>query len=170
MKFLIISVLCSFVLFANADEAEDQKIAHLQLSLIPELALYPEGTQINGLALNFWGNNHQRSLNIGIANGSSSNSAGLSIALLMNYSQNYVGAQIAPFNWTEESFKGTQIGLANYSKILDGGVQIGFINYASELNNGLQIGLFNVIKNTEKWFDELPEKAAPALIFVNWSF
>lgn len=170
MKSIIIAILIAIPLCTYANEDITEEESYFQLSFIPDIALYPEKTEINGLALNFWGKNPQRSLNIGIANGSSSTSAGLSIALFMNYAENYSGAQIAPFNWVEKRFKGSQIGLANYAKRLDGGVQIGFINYASELNSGLQIGLFNVIRNTEEWFDELPEEAAPALIFVNWRF
>jgi hypothetical protein len=48
------------------------------------------------------------------------------------------------------------------------GFQLGLVNYAQQLR-GLQIGLVNVAMNNP-WFDDFPDKLAPAFPIVNWSF
>ena len=60
------------------------------LSLTPNIAVYPRSDTIEGLTLSVWGENQQTSLALGIANGSVGNSAGLDWGLI-NYAYNYKG-------------------------------------------------------------------------------
>lgn len=151
-----------------------------QLSLIPDIAIYPRETHIKGLALNIWGENPQTALNLGFVNGSTGDSAGLSWGLV-NYADDYTGVHWGMVNWCKGSFtgwqnawvnvsqdfKGLQSGLINYSENTTG-VQFGLVNYTEKMN-GLQIGAINVIRDNP-WFTEFPNKLATGFVFVNWSF
>ncbi|MDT8390201.1 MAG: hypothetical protein RRC34_06805 [Lentisphaeria bacterium] len=154
------------------------------LSLTPDIAVYDRSETIEGLTLSVWGENQQTSLALGIANGTTGNSAGFSLALVLNYADNYKGIQWAPINYTKGDFlgwqdgfvnyagggmKGLQMGVVNYAGTLTG-LQLGFVNYAETGDAGVQIGLVNIIRRNTHWFTELPEELAPAMIFVNWRF
>jgi hypothetical protein len=174
-KALIITAL-----FAGtaALQAEDTVI---QLSLTPDIALYPKTTTVKGVALNIWGQNPQYGLTLGLVNGSTDDSAGFSWGLV-NYTDNYHGVQWGIVNISRESFIGWQrgcvnisqgtfvgyeSGLVNVSENMTG-FQLGVVNYAQELK-GLQIGLVNVAINNP-WFTEFPDKLAKGFPIVNWSF
>jgi len=47
-----------------------------QASLTPDIAIYPKTTQINGIALDVWGENPQHIPNLGFVNGSTGDSCG----------------------------------------------------------------------------------------------
>ena len=156
----------------------------LNLSLIPDIAIYDRSETIEGLTLSLWGENEQTSLALGVANGSTGESAGLSLALVLNYADNYKGIQWAPINYTKGdclgwqggfinytggSMKGLQAGLVNYAGRLTG-LQLGLVNYAEAADAGLQIGLLNIIRQNSDWFTEAPEQLAPAMVLVNWRF
>jgi len=153
----------------------------IQLSLTPEIALYPKDTMVKGFALNIWGQNPQLSLNIGFVNGSTGDSGGLSWGLV-NYAESYrgvqwgwvnvstgdfVGWQDGYVNLSQGTFKGLQSGLINISQDTTG-LQLGVVNYANNLN-GIQIGLVNVAMNNP-FFTELPDKFATGFPIFNWSF
>jgi len=167
-----------------------------QASLTPDIAIYPRTTEIDGFAINVWGENPQHSLNLGFLNGSTGSSGGVSLGLV-NYSDAYTGAQCGLVNVSQQEFTGLQWGFVNYSKeSLSGvqygfvnyaqgkcvgaqvgwisvaeefhGLQLGFVNYAQDLT-GLQIGFVNVARNNS-WFDQFPDKLATAFPIVNWSF
>ena len=154
------------------------------LSLTPNIAVYDRSDTIEGLTLSIWGENPQTSLALGIANGSTWNSAGLSWGFLLNYADNYKGIHWAPINYTTGDFLGWQGGLINYTddtmKGLQSGVvnyagkltglQFGFVNFAESADAGVQIGLVNIIRENTHWFTGLPEELAPGMIFVNWRF
>jgi len=163
----------------------------VNLSLVPDVAIYDRNTTINGLTLSIWGENQQSSLAIGIANGTTGSSAGLSLGIL-NYADNYTGCQWGLVNYakgdftgwqggfffgligsivniTDGNMKGVQIGGVNYAGRLTG-LQLGVVNYAKEADSGVQIGLINIIPQNTRWFSELPERLAPAMIFLNWRF
>ncbi len=155
----------------------------IQLSLLPEVALFSRSTVIEGLALNIWGENPQKALALGIVNGSTGSSAGFSFGLLINYADKYTGIQLAPVNYTKGSFlgwqsgviayaagsvKGLQTGIVNYAGNLTG-VQFGLVNYAARATTGVQIGLVNLIP-PNAWFTRLPDELAPGMVFVNWRF
>lgn len=167
MKTLLASLLVLLTFSSFAEKAEAPKF---QLSLTPDIAIHPDNTEIRGLSLNIWGQNPQRSLNIGFVNGSTGDSSGVSFAFLVNYAEDYTGAQIASVNYVEGKLKGAQLGFANYAENLDRGVQLGFVNYAENMGKGLQVGLVNIIRNNDKWFEEFPDNVAPAMVFVNWRF
>ena len=154
------------------------------LSLTPDIAVYDRSETIEGLTLSIWGENPQTALALGIANGSTGQSAGLSWAFVLNYADNYKGIQWAPINYTKGDFlgwqkgfvnytggsmKGLQMGAVNYAGSLTG-LQFGFVNYAEAADAGVQIGVVNIIRQNTHWFTELPEELAPAMIFVNWRF
>lgn len=154
------------------------------LSLTPDIAVYDRSETIEGVTLSIWGENPQTSLALGIANGSTGQSAGLSWALILNYADDYKGIQWAPINYTQGDFLGWQGGFVNYTagsmKGLQSGVvnyagrttglQFGFVNYAVDADAGVQIGLVNIIRQNTRWFGGLPEELAPAMILVNWRF
>ena len=155
--------------------------AAIQLSLTPDIALYPRTTTIDGFSLNIWGENEQHGVAFGLVNGSVGRSGGFSWGLV-NYDDAYTGVQWGLVNVSNEefvgwqravvnvdhgTFTGYQDGLVNVSEEVNG-FQLGLVNYAQQLR-GLQIGLVNVAMNNP-WFDEFPDKLAPAFPIVNWSF
>jgi hypothetical protein len=174
-KILIVAALAAGVTGIKADESA------FQASLTPDIAIHPKTTQINGVALNIWGENPQHSLNLGFVNGSTGDSQGFSWGLV-NYADSYTGVEWALVNYTKTSFIGWQSGWINddedYFKGLESGLvnvamdthglQLGLFNYADRLN-GVQIGLINVIKSNP-WFNEFPNKLATGFPILNWSF
>lgn len=162
----------------------------IQLSIIPDIAVYNRSETINGLTLSIWGENPQTALAIGLVNGSTGKSAGLSVGIL-NYAEDYSGLQWGLVNYTKNdsigwqggfclglvgsivnytggTMKGFQCGVVNYAGSLTG-LQLGLINYAKLADAGLQIGLINAIPQNE-WFTKLPDELAPGMILVNWRF
>lgn len=165
MKKFILVLLCCF--FATPVFANNSS---LQLSLVPDVALQPRTTFINGASIGIWSENPQRALALGIVNGSTGDSSGLSLGLLGNYAENYRGAQLAWLgNYTSGTLSGVQWSAFNYAGKLNG-LQIGFLNYAGAAEQGVQIGLINIMNETEQWFSNLPNEVAPAMVFVNWRF
>jgi len=153
----------------------------IQLSLTPDIALYPRTTFVRGVSLNIWGENPQCGLTLGFVNGSRGESSGFSWGLV-NYADSYQGVQWGLVNISQENYVGWQDGLVNYSQgTFQGyqsglvnvteaatGFQLGLINYSQNLN-GVQVGLLNVAMNNG-WFDEFPNKLAQGFPIVNWSF
>ena len=125
-----------------------------QMSLTPNVAIYSKTTYIKGVSLNVWGENPQNAFALGLVNGSTGNSSGFSLGLLVNYADSYNGLQIAPVNYASRLH----------------GLQLGFVNMAMTAEAGVQIGLINVMKQTDKWFNNFPYEVAPDMIFVNWRF
>jgi len=154
-----------------------------QASLTPDIAVVEKGAQVEGVALNIWGENQVNGLDLGFVNGLTGSSSGLNIAFLGSYAENYkgvlwggfftrstgtfVGWQAATVNINDLSFKGLQSGLVNIANRAEG-VQLGFVNYAKDLY-GVQIGAINVVESNE-WFTNLPTDLAKGFPFVNWSF
>lgn len=151
------------------------------LSLTPNIAVYPRTDTIEGVTLSVWGENEQTSLAIGIANGSVGNSAGLDWGLI-NYADNYKGIQWSAINYDKGDFLGwqsgileyawgsmlgLQTGVVNYAGKLTG-LELGLVNYTEDADSGVQIGLINIIRNNRNWFDDLPNSLAPVMILVNW--
>lgn len=179
MKKLLVSL--ATILVSTSVMAETKPF---NISITPEIAVFDRSETIEGLTLSLWGENQQTSLALGIANGTVGNSAGLSWGFILNYADNYKGIQWAPINYTKGDFLGWQGGCVNYTsgtmKGLQSGVvnyagrvtglQLGFVNFAEAADTGVQIGLVNVIRQNTRWFSELPEELAPAMIFVNWRF
>jgi len=155
----------------------------IQLSLTPDIAIVDRAETIKGLTLSIWGENPQRALSLGIANGSTGQSAGVSLGFILNYADDYKGIQWAPVNYTKGDFLGWQAGFVNYTDgVMKGfqsgwvnyagsltGLQLGFVNYAKTAETGVQIGLVNLIPSNA-WFSELPDELAPGMLFVNWRF
>ena len=180
-KLFIISSLVTGIVGLKADEAA------FQASLTPDIAIYPQTTQINGLALNLWGENPQHALALGFVNGSAGDSMGLSWGLV-NYADSYTGVAWSLINYSATSFVGWQGGiffcpcLVNVSKgtfvgFQEGivnvsqefhGLQLGVLNYAENLR-GVQVGFVNIARNNP-WFSEFPDKLATGFPIVNWSF
>jgi len=163
-KLLFIITLCCFSTGALAETKG------FQLSLIPDIAVQPKTTQIEGITFGLWNENPQNALALGIVNGSTGNSSGLTLSFLLNYSDNYRGAQLAYIaNWVKGEMKGLQWAAFNYASRLHG-LQLGFINYAETSDKGVQLGFVNIMNETQKWFGNLPDEVAPAMVFVNWRF
>jgi hypothetical protein len=153
----------------------------IQLSLTPDVALFPRTTTVRGISLNIWGENQQWSLTLGLVNGSTGDSGGFSWGIV-NYDESYRGFQWGAVNVSRESFVGWQHGYVNVSQgtftgFQSGwvnvsqdftGFQLGVVNYSQKLD-GLQIGLANVAMNNS-WFEEFPDKLAKGFPIVNWSF
>jgi len=175
-KLLIISAVVVCAAAVRADESA------FQASLTPDIAVHPKTTQINGFAINVWGENPQHSFNLGFVNGSTGDSKGFSVGLV-NYSESYTGVQWGIVNYSNGDFKGWQDGWVNISKgtftgfqhgtvnVADkfSGFQLGWVNYSKNLSGGLQIGLANIALNNG-WFDDMPDKFAKGFPIVNWSF
>jgi hypothetical protein len=169
---LILGALAAGTTGLLADESA------FQASLTPDIAIHPRTTQINGLALNIWGENPQSSLNLGFVNGSTGDSQGLSWGLL-NYADSYTGVEWAWINVSREKFYGWQDAFINISQGTFTGLQSGWINVAQEFEglqlglaetlDGVQIGFVNVALNNP-WFTGLPDKLATGFPVVNWSF
>lgn len=173
-KTLFIVALTGIAGIAYADSP-------IQLSLVPDIALYPRTETINGFSLGIWGENPQTSLNIGVVNGSTGDSGGFSAAVV-NYDENYCGVHWAVVNTSSQSFLGWQCGAVNISRgNIQGfqsgivnlgqdtyGFQLGVFNYAENLR-GLQLGLVNFAANNPM-FDEFPDKLATGFPILNWSF
>lgn len=152
------------------------------LSLTPEVAVYPRGDTIEGLCLSIWGENQQTALAIGIANGSVGNSAGLSAGWILNYADAYRGIEWAMINYDKGDFLGWQAGFVDYTGntmmgLQSGvvnyagrtkGLEFGFVNYTENVEAGGQIGIINIIKSNKSWFGDLPNSLAPVMIFINW--
>jgi hypothetical protein len=160
------------------------------LSLTPDVAIYPRTDTIEGLTLSIWGENQQTSLALGIANGSVAQSYGVSLGIL-NYADNYTGLQwglvnytkhdstgwqggflfglvVSGVNYTGDTMKGLYTGVVNYSGKLSG-LELGLVNYTDDAS-GVQIGLVNIVGRNKSWFGELPNELAPVMILVNWRF
>jgi hypothetical protein len=159
--------------------SEDKAV--IQLSLTPDIALYPRTTTIDGFSLNIWGENEQHGVAFGLINGSVGRSGGFSWGVV-NYDEAYTGVQWGLVNVSNEefvgwqravvnvdqgTFTGYQEGVVNVSQEVNG-FQLGVVNYAQHLR-GLQIGVVNVALNNP-WFDAFPDKLAPVFPIVNWSF
>ena len=156
-------------------------ITGIQLSLTPDIALYPRTMEVHGLSLNIWGENPQFGLTLGLVNGSRGESAGFSWGIV-NYAETYhgvewgvvnvctkefIGWQRGIVNVSEGTFEGYESGIVNVSQDTTG-FQLGVVNYARHLD-GLQIGLANIAVNNP-WFTEFPDKLATGFPIVNWSF
>ena len=63
-------ILIAILLFTSTLNAEERAF---QLSLTPDVAIHHESTIIKGVALNIWGENEQRSINLGFINGHKGN-------------------------------------------------------------------------------------------------
>ena len=173
-KLFIVSTFAAATLGLQADEV-------FQASLTPDIAIHSRTTQINGFALNIWGENPQSSLNLGFINGSTGDSQGLSWGLV-NYADSYTGVAWGLVNVSRENFYGWQNGAINFSQgkftgLQSGwlnaaqechGLQLGFVNYSENLR-GVQLGFANIALNNP-WFNEFPDKLATGFPFVNWSF
>ena len=176
-KLFIITAIAFSVAGLKAQDTEP-----FQASLAPNIAIYPRTTQIIGLSLNFWGENPQRGLDLGVINGSTGDSEGFTWAFIANYADSYTGVAWSLVNISRENFTGWQAGMVNYSEgaftgLQSGwvnvaqrfhGLQAGFVNYSENLR-GVQLGFVNVAMNNS-WFNDLPDQFATGFPFVNWSF
>src|ERR1700709_1408001 len=142
MKKLII--LAAFIISAASLQAEETH--PFQASLTPDIAIYPKTAEIHGLSLNIWGENPQQGVALGIANGSSGDSAGFSWGLF-NYSESYTGVSWGWVNVNKTSFHGWQYGLVNVAQAEFTGFQSGWIFNYSQKVTGLQLGLVNYAEN-----------------------
>jgi hypothetical protein len=166
-KLLFVLIGCFLTTGAFAAETETRGF---QLSLVPEVAIHPKTTRINGVSLGIWNENPQSGFALGFVNGASGDSTGLLLGVLGNYAENYTGAQWSYFvNYNKGRMIGFQYAAFNYTDTLKG-FQLGFVNYAKSTESGLQIGLFNIINDNEKWFVNFPKELAPGMVFVNWRF
>jgi hypothetical protein len=158
-----------------------ERTTPFQLSLTPDVALFPRSTGVRGVSLSIWGENQQYGLAVGIVNGSVGDSAGFSWGIV-NYDESYHGVQWGIVNVSREEFVGWQRGFVNFDQgtfvgFQDAfvnvtedarGFQLGLVNYSQRLK-GLQIGIINVAMNNP-WFTEFPNKLATGFPIVNWSF
>jgi len=173
-KFLLISTLLAFTGMVRAD-------APIQLSLTPDIAIFPRTETVRGFSLGIWSENPQSSLTLGFINGSAEDSSGLT-AGIVNYGENYqgvqwalvnvysgnvVGWQASTMNMVQGSFEGFQSGIVNISQDVSG-VQVGLVNYAESLR-GFQLGVVNIAENNS-WFNDFPDQLATGFPVLNWSF
>ncbi len=162
-SFLFVLIFCFFATGAFASQG-------FQLSLTPDIAIHHKTTQIDGVAINLWGENPQHALALGVVNGSTGNSSGLSLALLANYAESYKGAQFAWLaNYSSGKLTGVQWAAFNYAEKLHG-LQLGLVNFAETSDKGLQVGLINIMNETKSWFGAFPNEVAPAMVFLNWRY
>ncbi len=170
-----LSVFIAAVSMVHADEP-------IQLSLVPDIAIFPRTETIQGFSLGVWSENPQTSFTVGVINGSKGDSSGLT-AGIVNYGENYQGVQWALVNvysgnvlgWQASTmnmvggdFQGFQSGIVNLGHQEVTGVQLGLFNYAEKLH-GIQLGVVNIADNNP-WFTEAPNKLATGFPVLNWSF
>jgi hypothetical protein len=181
MKRLLAAAIAALTITSTAMEGP----APFQASLTPDIAIKDSTTSIRGLSLSIWGENPQRSLALGLVNGTSGDSGGFSFGWLLNYGDDYTGVTWAAVNFTEGDVLGWQGGILNYSGgYMEGlqtgcanyasrikGVQFGFLNFAESVDDVLvQVGILNIIRTNDSWFGDFPDELAPAMVFVNWRF
>ncbi len=174
-SLLLVTGLFAFTGMVSADEP-------IQLSLTPDIAIFPRTETIQGFSLGIWSENPQASFTVGVINGSTGDSSGLTAAVV-NYGENYQGVQwglvnvysgnvlgwqAATMNMVQGNFQGFQSGIVNLGHQDVSGVQLGLFNYAENLR-GLQLGVVNVAANNG-WFNEFPDKLATGFPVLNWSF
>jgi hypothetical protein len=175
IKSILLAALLGAALPLRADESA------FQLSLVPDVALHPRTTQVNGISFGIWNENPQSSLELGFVNGNTGDSRGVSLGIV-NYAENYAGLQWGAVNYCREKFTGIQdgyvnvctgpatglqYGYVNYAQKFCG-LQLGAVNYAGDLR-GVQIGFINVAVNNP-WFKEFPKQLATGFPLLNWSF
>jgi hypothetical protein len=182
-KSLLMVAVLTFVVFeSRADDSHP-----FQASLTPDIAIYPKAAEIDGVALDIWGENPQHAFNLGFVNGSTGDSGGFTWSLF-NYAESYTGVSWGLANYSSTEFHGWQGGIlflpcfvniskGNFVGFQNGivnvaeefhGLQLGLVNYATELH-GVQIGLANIALNND-WFDKFPDQLAKGFPIVNWSF
>lgn len=174
-KILLIVPIAAFGVLVKADDSG------FQASLTPQMAIEPNTTQINGVALSIWGENPQDAFALGFVNGSTGDSQGFSLGLV-NYADSYTGVSLGIINVSQQDFNGWQGGLVNYCQDSFTGLQSGLVNSSGEFH-GLQCGLFNYTENLDgvqiglanvavnnSWFDDFPNQLATGFPIVNWSF
>lgn len=162
MKKMFIATMCCMATAGAFAQSQA-----FQASFTPEVAVHDKDTRINGFTINFWGENPQSALAIGLVNGSTGNSHGFSffpwIGALFNYAENYTGVHWGWVNWTSGQFAGWQSGIFNYADNMIG-AQTGIVNYTQNLtgfqwgiangcknfNAGLQLGLANYAETAQK--------------------
>lgn len=162
MKKLFLTLMLCFL--ATGAYAETQPI---QLSLVPDVAIYSRDTYIKGVTIGIWSENPQAAFALGLVNGSTGDSAGLSLGLV-NYAENYKGVGLGVVNLASGTLRGFQWGFLNYAGKLSG-LQLGVVNIANTADSAIQIGLANVIQQNE-WFTEFPQALAKGMVIVNWRF
>jgi hypothetical protein len=180
-KVIILAILSASAFGAGLARAQSDQTP-IQLSLVPDVALYPRTTYVQGFSLGIWSENPQSSLTLGLVNGSTGDSSGFSWGLV-NYAESYHGVQWAWVNFSRDEFVGWQhawvnVDNGNFTGLQDAainvtlqdatGLQLGIINYAGSLR-GVQLGFINVAMNNP-WFDEFPDKLATGFPILNWSF
>ena len=180
-KSYLVTILFFFGTTFTASAVEKTK--PINLSLVPDIAIYKRTQKIEGFTLSIWGENETRGLGIGIVNGTRGDSVGLSWGIV-NYADKFTGAQIGAVNWAKKNFVGFQGGLVNcavgpmtgfqwgavnYAEKMKG-LQLGFVNYAQTAESGVQVGFVNVIPETKGFFTEFPKTVAPFMILANWRF
>ena len=187
MKKLILCLTA--VLVSTGVMAETKLLAMTEteafnLSITPDVAVYNRNVTIEGVTLSIWGENPQKSLALGIVNGSTGNSAGLDWGFILNYADNYKGVKWGLVNYTKRDALGWDAGFVNYTSgtvrgLYTGvvnyvdrlkGIEFGLINYVDKSDAGFQIGIINIIGNNNTWFSDLPNSLAPGMILVNWRF
>jgi hypothetical protein len=175
-------LLCLAAVMASIGVMAETK--PFNLSITPDMAIYDQNVMIKGVTLSIWGQNPQKSLALGIVNGSVGNSAGLDWAFILNYADNYDGVKWGLVNFTKQDALGWDGGFVNYTEGLSTGLttgavnytdrlkglEFGFINYVDRTDAGFQIGIINIIRSNKSWFSDLPNSLAPVMIFVNWRF
>ncbi len=176
---------------ATTAEQTPVGVVSFQASLTPNAAIYDRNTSVEGMTLSLWGENPQRSLAIGIVNGSTGESGGLSLGFV-NYAESFQGAQWAFVNCTDQDFtgwqggpglgllinflnytggrmKGLQTGIVNMAGTVSG-LQAGIFNYAQMADSGVQVGIVNIIAQNSGWFTQWPDEVAPGMVLLNWHF
>lgn len=175
-------IVCCTVVFVVAGAYARSE--PFQASLTPDIAIHDSDVMIEGLTLSIWGQNPQKALSLGVANGSTGESSGFSWGLLLNYADSYKGIHWGLVNYAKQDFLGWQHGGINYTGGLAKGVQTGWVNYARQLTglqlglvnfagsaeNGVQLGILNIMQETDTWFTEFPDAVSPGMVFVNWRF
>lgn len=172
----------SMLVFSVCAMAQIGETRPFNFSITPDIAIYSRHTTIEGVTLSVWGENPQKSLALGIVNGTVGQSAGLSASFILNYNDSYKGVQWSIVNYskrdsmgwdaglidfTENAMTGLATGLVNYAGRLRG-LQFGLINFVEDTDTGVQIGLINIIQTNNDWFSDLPNSLAPVMLFVNW--
>ncbi|HMP83199.1 MAG TPA: hypothetical protein PKA41_10910 [Verrucomicrobiota bacterium] len=177
---LIIALLSAGTVTVQAADPGNQSA--FQLSLTPDIAIHKRDTAIHGFSLGIWSENPQKSLTLGIVNGSTGESVGFTWSFLANYAESYTGVAWSLVNYSKTSFVGWQGGAVNIAQGEFTGFQSGFVNYAEKAKglqwgavnyaedlHGVQIGFINIAMNNP-WFTEFPNKLATGFPIVNWSF
>ncbi len=160
-------ILLALILFFSASAAMAE--VAFNAAIVPDVAIHPRTTRIDGVTLSIYGENETHGFNMGFVNGTTGSSEGMMFGIV-NYSDNYFGVNLGLVNFVKGTFRGLQWGGVNYAENMNGGLQVGVVNFVRHATSCFQVGIINIISDNTQFFTDAQHGLAPAMVIVNWRF